>query len=85
MSDIAEVIKRRMHLDDHLQDVRRFTGLFQISDSNLLDNHIGVVELCEQEAESPGIRLRAVPDQLSNVIRGVETNFLHATTIRQDE
>lgn len=50
MSDIAQMLQRRMHLHDHLQGIWGFACLFQVAHCDFLNDHFGVIQLGQQQS-----------------------------------
>ena len=63
MAHLTEVVKRRLHLDDRLEDIRRLARLLQEPHGDFADLERGVVQLCEEEPECPRIRSCAGSDE----------------------
>lgn len=70
------MIQRGVHLNNHLQSIGRLASFFKVPHSHFLDVQIGIVQLCQKESERPRIRLRARANEFSEMVRGVQTNFL---------
>ena len=70
MAHLAEMVQRRLHFDDRLEDVRRLARFLQEPHGDFANLIRRVVQLCEEKPERPGIGSRTCSDERTQMVRG---------------
>jgi hypothetical protein len=76
VAHITKMIHRRMHLNDKLKDLLGVAGFFKKFNSQLANFRSRIVELRDEQPQSPGIRVKRFTNEGAEMFCCIESDML---------